>query len=102
MGLAASRRIARQAISHGHVLLNNKRVRTPSITVRAGDVVSIRPESRDIPPFQGLTVRLKNYEPPAWLTVEPAEWRGTVRALPRGIDTATLQDVSRIIEFYSR
>src|SRR3989344_3772252 len=60
MGLAASRRIARQAISHGHVLLNNKRVRTPSITVRAGDTVSIRPASRDIHPFQGLTVRLKN------------------------------------------
>lgn len=102
MGFAASRRIARQAISHGHVLLDGKRVRTPSILVKPGHVVSIRPASRTAQHFQGGENRLKNAEPPAWLGVEPAEWRGTVKQFPSPPDTATLQDVSRIIEFYSR
>lgn len=102
MGLAGSRRIARQVISHGHVFLNGKGVRTPSITVKPGDVVSIRPASRTMPLFQNLETRLKNYEPPAWLTVEPAEWRGTVARVPSAMDTLNLPDVSRVIEFYSR
>ena len=102
MGFVASRRIARQVISHGHIFLNGKRVRTPSIRVKPGQVVSIRPESRGMPLFQGWEARFKNAEPPAWLVVEPAEWRGTVKQFSSTMDAATLQDISRIIEFYSR
>src|SRR3989344_4213015 len=93
MGFAASRRIARQAISHGHVFLDGKRVRTPSILVKPGHVVSIRPASRAAQHFQGWENRLKNAEPPAWLSVEPAEWRGTGEECPGGEDTATLPAV---------
>lgn len=102
MGMVASRRIARQTISHGHVLLGGRRVRTPSILVKPGSVASIRPESRALDPFQGWENRLKNAAPPPWIRVEPAEWRGTVERLPDAPDPAIAPDVSRVIEFYSR
>ncbi len=46
LGLAKSPRISRQLVSHGHILVNNRKVRSPSFTVKIGDKIEIRPESK--------------------------------------------------------
>jgi len=52
-GYLPARTMARQLVSHGHFLVNGKRVKTPSFLVNVGDVISIRPQSMDIKPFEG-------------------------------------------------
>ena len=102
IGLVPSRRMGRQAVSHGHVLINGKRVRTPSRLVRIGDVLEIHPQSRGKGMFAGAEKRLAKYEPPAWLSLEPEAWRGSVRTVPTAHDDSISFDTSRVIEFYSR
>lgn len=102
LGLAPSRRIARQLVSHGHIQLNERRVRTASHRVRPGDRISVREPSRSTALFEGLAIRLKKYQPPEWLAVMPEEFRGEVRRLPADEDNAVTQNLSKVIEYYSR
>src|SRR3989344_5835624 len=60
-GLAASRIIARQLVSHGHFLVNGKRVTIPSYEVRLDDSIAIRPKSRPKGIFTALPERIKKY-----------------------------------------
>lgn len=102
LGLAPSRRIARQAVSHGHVQLNGKLVHTASILVKPGDRISTRESSRGAPPFADAPIRLKKYQPPAWLALKPEELAGSVVRLPSEEDNLISQNLSKVIEFYSR
>jgi len=102
LGFLPSRRVARQAVTHGHVLVNGKRVHTPSRLMRIGDVIEIHPQSRSKGLFADTQKRLAKYEPPAWLALEPEAWRGSVRAMPDQPNDSIAFDTSRVIEFYSR
>lgn len=102
MGFSPSRRVARQLVSHGHILLNGRRVRSPSHFLRPGDRLTTREASRSHPWFAGLTVRLKNHQPPEWLEISAEEWSGRVKQLPTAGDEHALLDMSKVIEFYSR
>ena len=102
MGLTPSRRIARQVVSHGHILLNSRPVRTPSILVKPGDKVAIKESSRSGPLFESLAMRLKKYQPPEWLLVNPQEFSGEVKRRPTEGDSFMTQNLSKVIEFYSR
>lgn len=104
MGLAQSRDQARQVVNHGHVTLNGKRAKTPSIVVHVGDVVGVREASKASPYFSALLPRwIESYAPPAWLDVDKTKLTATVKALPSveesGVQTGDLQ---AIIEYYSR
>lgn len=101
-GLAPSRRMARHLVSYGHFSLNGKPVRSPSRLVRPGERIAVRDASRDKPPFSGLAVRLKQHSAPAWLKVEPEELAGTMARLPAEEDQLLSQNLSRVIEYYSR
>lgn len=102
LGLAASRRIARQVISHGHIMVNGRRTRIPSFRLRTGSAIGIRPESRAQPLFSAIPTRLKKYSPPAWLSLDAEEFAGTVTRLPTEDDAMISQDISKLIGFYSR
>lgn len=102
LGLAPSRRIARQLVSHGHITMNGRRVRTPSREVRQGDELAVQPRSRSHPVFGNIAVRLKNYEPPAWLRIVPEELRGEVLRAPEADDAALTLHTNRVIEYFSR
>lgn len=102
LGFAASRRIARQLVSHGHILCNGRRVRIASAVVRRGDRIQVRPASLGTPPFAGLPIRLKKYQPPEWLTINAEEASGEVRRLPGEADTLITSNLNKVIEFYSR
>lgn len=103
-GFAQSRDQARQIVGHGHITLNGKRAKTPSITVRSGDVIGIREQSKSMPFFSALMPRwFANVTPPAWLELDKqaltAKVNGTPAVEESGIQQADLQ---AIIEYYSR
>jgi len=104
MGLAQSRDQARQIVGHGHVTLNGKRAKTPSIVVKVGDVIGVRENSKTSPYFATLLPRwMEAYTPPAWLEVDKAKLTATVKAIPT-VDESGVQvgDLQAIIEYYSR
>lgn len=102
LGLTPSRRIARQLIAHGHFLVNGHRVNVPSRLLGVGDKISIREASRQKPIFEGLAVRWKKYEPPAFLRIDPERAEGSVLRLPLEADNLLTYNLSKVIEFYSR
>lgn len=102
IGLAPSRRIARQIVSHGHITVNGKRATASSRLLRIGDHVAVRESSRGLPLFDGLEARLKKSQPLAWLAVSPDELGGGIVRFPAEEDNLILQNLSTVAEYYSR
>lgn len=102
IGLAKSPRIARQLVSHGHILVNGRRASAPSCLLRPGDAVSIRPESRGSKQFEELFERLKQHTPPTWLKLDPNTASGTVTAKSTTGDATFPFDITVVSQFYAR
>jgi small subunit ribosomal protein S4 len=102
LGFAKSRSGARQMASHGHFLVNNRRVTIPSYRMKIGDKISIRPQSISKGKFQNLDIQLKKYEPPAWLKLNKSKYEGEVIGRPQLKDIEFKANTNSIIEFYSR
>lgn len=100
MGLAPSRRGARQMVSHGHFVVNSHRVTVPSYEVKIGDVVKIREGSKVKKIFENLKERLKDYTAPSWLSFDLNTLEGKILAKPKNIET--FLDLNAVLEFYSR
>lgn len=102
LGLAKSPRIARQFVSHGHIVVNGRKITAPSYRVRTGDAVAIRPESRSGKLFEGLVERLKDYTPPGWLALDAEKREGKCVKLPSEDDHAFPFEISLASQFYAR
>mgnify|MGYP001580137404 CR=1 FL=1 len=100
MGLAPSRRAARQMVSHGHFIVNTNKVTVPSFEVKVGDAVKIREGSKVKKIFSNLAERLKEYNPPSWLSFDVNKMEGAVLAKPKNVETFI--DLNAVLEFYSR
>jgi small subunit ribosomal protein S4 len=100
MGLSASRRAARQMVSHGHFVVNNKKVTIPSYQLKSGDIIHIREGSKGSKLFENLSDRLKDYNSPAWITFDAGKMEGKVISKPT--KTETFLDLNAVLEFYSR
>lgn len=102
-GFAVSRSIARNLVVYGHISVNGKRVTKPSYAVRKNDRIQIQPASLKSKMFEELEASLKKYEPPAWLVLDTAEKRATVRDLPTDAGNPRERaNLKPVIEFYSR
>ncbi|HAJ44355.1 MAG: 30S ribosomal protein S4 [Candidatus Azambacteria bacterium GW2011_GWE1_42_9] len=101
-GFALSRGIARQVVSHGHFLVNNKRITIPSYSTKSGDIITIRSQSRPKAIFLELANKLKKYDAPVWLSVDKKNFELTVKAMPPVEDLPKNFDINAIIAFYSR
>ncbi len=102
LGFASTRRQARQWIVHGHFLVNGKKVDIPSYRVEVGDIIELKPSSRDIPQ---VLENLENTDPrsvPPWLELDKDNYRGKVIDLPKDIQLEVPVNLQYIIEFYSR
>lgn len=99
---AESRPKARQIVSHGHILLNKRKVDIPSIGLKKGDMVKIKKSSLKKPLFSNLETRLKKYKPPSWLSLDKKELKAVLLALPPRKEIEVPVDLSMIVEFYSR
>ena len=103
LGLAPSRQAARQVVTHGHVLLNGRRVDIPSIILKPGDELSIRPKSASNAYFAVAFDTLKTSAPSVrWLSYDSAKHTAKVTGLPAREDIDEEIHEQLIIEFYSR
>lgn len=100
LGLTPSRSVARQAVGHGHIQVNGRRVKAPSARVYVGDVIRIRPESKDLAPFREVSERVKKADTPNWLTMNPETLEGTVKLLPKDVDAGF--DIALVVDYYSK
>lgn len=100
MGFAASRKEARQLVSHGHFTLNGKKVDIPSLEVKAGDVIRVKEKSQSSPKFK--EVKEMSISVPSWVTVEVEKLEGKVVAIPRREDIDTPIAEHLIVELYSK
>lgn len=102
LGLAQSRREARQLVGHAHVLVNGRTVTIPSYQTKKGEQVSLKDRTLALTIFENLTERLKKYDPPKWLNLDKNKKAGTVLEKPQLDSTEILADLMKIKEFYSR
>ncbi|MDI6734016.1 MAG: 30S ribosomal protein S4 [Patescibacteria group bacterium] len=101
LGFARSSRVARQLVSHGHIMVNKRKVTIPSYYVKIGDVISIRVESKGLKIFEDIGLRLKQYVPPSWLKLDKDNLKGECVAI-RGGDNIFNFNIDLVGEFYSR
>ena len=83
-GFATTRRQARQLVSHGHFLLNGRRIDIPSIRLKPGDVLEVRPKSQKSEYFKNLDniVASSNTTPLSWLKSDPKKMKIEISGLP--------------------
>ncbi len=102
MGMAESRKEARQLVLHGHFTLNGKKVTIPSISVRVGDVITVKESSRDSAKIKGLMEGLASKLSPKWLEVDKENAVAKVVALPARDDIDFDFNEQLIVELYSK
>ena len=101
-GFASTRRQARQMVSHGHFLVNGKRVTIPSYRVTALDIVDVVPKSANLTPFIVARETWGEREIPGWLTVKPNRMRILVHQLPTREQIVIDVNEQAIVELYSK
>lgn len=103
-GFALSRRAARQLVSHGHFMLNGRRVDIPSIRLKAGDVIEVRKKSADNSYFKWLNEVVKDANQPSfgWFKADPKKMVITVTGLPARSEAEADIKEQLIVEYYSR
>ena len=102
LGFAESRAQARQLVLHGHFDLNGRKTNIPSALVSAGDVIAVREIRRGNGYFSEITSVLEHKSVPSWLSLDAANMRGTVLALPTREQIEVPVNEQLIVEFYSR
>lgn len=102
LGLAKTRRLARQMVSHGHLTLNGVKMTIPSHKIKPGDMISVREGSKESGLFIDLAERHEAAGLPSWLSFDVKKLAGTVTGEPTYDPTEALFDPSQVLEYYSR
>lgn len=102
MGLASSRRQARQIVRHGHVEVNGKKVNIPSFQVGIGDEIRVKEGSRNLGVIEGSREFASHQNPPAWLQIDPNALTAKILALPKREDVNLPVNEQLIVELYSK
>ena len=102
MGMARTRREARQVVGHRHVTVNGKIVNIPSYLVSAGDVVAIKESSKTTQRFKDITVVTNGRMVPAWLEVDEEKLSASIKNLPHREEIDVPVNEMLIVELYSK
>lgn len=102
LGLAKTRQMARQMVSHGHITVNGKKYTVPSHQVKVTDIIGIRNGSREAKLFENLTEKHEAASVPSWLKFDLKKIEGEIVGLPSYEPTETLFDPVQVLEYYSR
>ena len=102
MGLARTRKEARQIVDHKHILVNGKCVNIPSYLVKAGDVIEVREKSKSSQRYKDVLDMTAGRLTPEWVEVDQENLRGTVKELPRREAIDVPVDEMLIVELYSK
>lgn len=103
-GFALTRRQSRQLVSHGHFLLNGRRIDIPSIRLKPGDILTVRPKSVKSTYFKNLPniISSANVIPLSWLQVDTKNFKITISGLPKREEADPGINEQLIVEYYSR
>ena len=101
LGLAKTRRMARQVVVHGHIRVNGQKVDIPSYQVKLNDVITLRPRSAEMEIFKSLREGT-GVITPKWLSFDAPNLTGSVSALPAREDIDLELQENMIVEYYSR
>ena len=102
IGLAPTRLGSRQMVSHGHILVNGKRVNVPSVRLFQGDKIEIRAGSQGKSLFANLDDRLRNAAVPSWIKFDAVKRGAEIVDKPQYVQIDNMFDLNAVIEFYSR
>ncbi len=102
LGLAKTRRLARQMVSHGHITVNDRKLTVPSHKVRQGDVIAVREGSKGSILFTSLTESHEATSVPSWLKFDLKTLSGTVESAPTYDPAEAMFDPTQVMEYYSR
>ena len=103
MGFGTSRAQARQLVRHGHIDVNGRRVDIPSFTVKANDVIEVRPNSKNNPTILHARDATAHAPSPNWLEVDRENLKGKVLGSPKREDLVQIQlNEQLIVELYSK
>ena len=102
MGLAKTRQMARQMVSHGHIVVNGRKLTIPSHKVREKDEIAVREGSRESIMFTTLTDTHEGAGVPAWLSFDLKKLTGTIQQKPVYDPAEALFDPAQVLEYYSR
>lgn len=100
MGLAKSRAASRQLVSHGHIVVNGRKVNIASFRVKVGDEVALKESVKTSPLFDKVSEKLAKVEAPSWISLDAKNASAKILNAPTMEEAAF--DAKTIIEFYSR
>lgn len=102
MGMAESRKEARQLVLHAHFTLNGKKVSIPSLLVKPGDVIAVKEKSKENAKIKALAEALTSKATPKWLDRDPQNLTAKVVSMPARDDIDFEIDEQLIVELYSK
>ena len=102
MGLAPSRRAARQFVRHGHIRVNNIKVNIPSYKVKPGEVIQARDVKRSREYSKAHLDAAESRGWPVWLSVDKSEFKAVVDHVPTREEIAPVVNEQLIVELYSK
>ena len=102
MGMAASRKEARQLVLHAHFTLNGKKVTIPSILVKPGDVIAVKENSKESSKIKALVDALATVSTPKWIELDAKEAVAKIAAFPQRDDIDFEFEEQLIVELYSK
>lgn len=102
LGLAKSRPSARQIVSHGHILVNGRKINIPSYQVKLGDEISIKKRSQESLYFKDILPLMSKIERPSWLAWDTGKMKGLLKSLPKKEELVQNINARLILEYYSR
>ena len=102
MGMARTRREARQVVGHRHVTVNGKIVNIPSYLVSAGDVIQIKESMRTAQRYKDIVEVSNGRMVPAWLEMDAEKLRASIKSLPHREDIDVPVNEMLIVELYSK
>ena len=102
LGLARTRREARQVVGHKHVMVNGKKVNIPSYLVKAGDVIELTEKAKSLTRYKEIAEVTGGRLVPEWLDGDLDNFKGTVKNLPTREMIDVPVDEMLIVELYSK
>lgn len=102
MGLARTRREARQVVLHKFITVNGKMINIPSYLIKAGDVIEVKEAAKNIQRFKDITEITAGRLVPEWIDVNKDNLQGTIKELPSREVIDVPVDEMLIVELYSK
>ncbi len=101
-GILTTHGFSRQAVSHGHFLVNGKKVYVPSYNVKKGDIISIREGSKSSKLFSDIENKITDTKSPDWMLWDSKKKELTIKEGNALLNSDLIFDLGQVIEYYQR